>query len=317
MLTINQTNEPNKFANIAEDLEKRALSISKRHQQIADSPRVLRAIRNFFNPESKSLISLASSCQSLLDQVERVATVFSPDLSITLDQNQCCATCLKTAKSVISILSNSQTSKVKVPLDNLMLRVAGLQYRIEAVNGGMDRAAVDPLLTEKLCAAACSWKNNHPLIVKKELTTHEITKLEKSSTYPEFAKVLLGSSSLKEAFFNWSLRDNNDVGLFIEFPATSARIKSAFLASRIGRLGVQAFQNKIEKRENGAESFLEKNVALPFFNGVKTEYISILDESREVELNGGLRLTIHKILDVFAHKNREIGNLEIFKQGIM
>lgn len=317
MPTISSPSQHTGFTLVAQDLDLKAAEISKKQGQINEAPSLFNSIRNYFRPQSNSLISLGKRCQSLLDKVEKEPTAFSSDQSHTLEQNQSYAACLKTAKTIVSMLSASKTPQVKASLNSLMQRVAALQYRIEGVNGGLDRSAIDPVLTEKLCVAAQEWKNKYPLIVQKELMPQEIIKLEKASTYPEFCNVLFnGDKKLKEAFFNWALRENNDVSLFIEFPATWARIKSSYLSSRIGELGVQSLQNRVQKK-NGPEGLMEKNIILPFFNGVGTDHISILDESREVELNNGLNITINKILTVLSRKNHEVGDLEMFRHGIM
>lgn len=317
MPTISSPSQYAGFTLVAQDLDLKASEFSKKQAQINKAPSLLNRIRNYFRPQSNTLISLGKRCESLLDKVERTPTLFTANESQTLEQNQSYAACLKTAKTVVSMLSASKSPQIKASLNSLMQRVAALQYRIEGANGGLDRSAIDPALTEKLCAAAQEWKNKYPLIAKKELSAQEITKLEKASTYPEFCTVLLsGDKRLKEAFFNWALRENNDVSLFIEFPATWARIKSSYLSSRIGELGVQALQNRVQK-ENAPKGLMEKNIILPFFNGAGTDNISILDESREVGLNDGLNITINKILTVLSRKNHEVGDLEMFRHGIM
>lgn len=113
-------------------------------------------------------------------------------------------------------------------------------------------------------------------------------------------------------FFSWALLYNSGVRQFVEFPSTSASIKSCYLAARVGRFGGQMFA--FEKRVNPDNGTLEKVVSLPFhINGEKIEYVSILDESKEIKLYKGWQLSIKKIIDIFASKNKEIGDLEFFE----
>lgn len=308
---------PINYLMAAENLEKKAAIIGQKQKELSAKPEWLATIHRLIYFENSRLKSLGRECQHLLDKIEKVPTIFSPDENKTAEQKRYYSALLKTTNLVTSILSLSKSKGVKNQLEMVMQRVAGLKYRIEAANGGLDRVAVDPLLTGQLSAAALQWKQNHPLIVKKEITEQEIKKLEDTSTYQEFARLLLSSQPMQEAFFSLLLRDNNDVAQLVEFPATSARLKSCYLASRVGKI-VGSYQIRKEEKEEGV---VEKVVTLPFFTRNKTEHISILDESRVVELDdrmGGTKsFTINQIFNVFAMKNREIGDLEILKDGIM
>lgn len=301
------------YVNFAQDIERKALTFCKNQQAIKSGSRWIGKIKNFFESDQKQLISLGKSCNALFDRVEKMPTLFSLDESQTKEQRKCYAACLKTSQAVMPVLASSESHKVKIQLEALVQRVAALKYRIEAVNGGVNCSAVDQSLADKLCGAAVRWKNNHPLIINKQITSQERKKLEEASCYPEFANAALASVYLQESFFNWALRDNNGVSQFVEFPATSMRIKSAFLAARIGRLGGNMFLIEKKQKEDSAQGVTEKVISLPFFIRNKVEYLSILDESKEVELLNGWRLTINKVLNSFARKNREVGSLEFFE----
>lgn len=315
MANIDHIIDKNNYFGLAEDLQKTTLMISQKQEVVANYPASLKRLHHFFNPPENQWIPLLSSCNRLFDEIEKVPTLFSLDQAKTSDQRKIYQACLKTADTAISNLSCSKTHKIKTQLANLIQRVAALQYRIEAPNGGLDGGLrclpVDPILTERLSAAAIEWKKNHPLIIRKDLTTREIKKLEEASTYPQFADVVLANRPLQEAFFSWTLRDNNGVSQFVQFPATCSRIKSTYLASRVGRLGGTMFP--IQKKEKEGLQVIEKVVSLPFFIRNKIEYISLLDESQEVQLNNGWRLTIHQIFQIFSKKNKEVGNLEFFE----
>lgn len=291
-------------------LEQKIGDLCKKQAEISKRPAWMKKIFNHFFPENKELIKLGKICNTLFDRVEKIPAVFSADNSKTAHQQHSFHACFQAAKKVESLLAASNCVRVKAQLECLTQRVIALQYRMEGSNGGLDRSVVDIVLTDKLCTAATRWKNEHVLITDKQLTEQQIKKLEEASTYPKFVYALLASKDLQDAFFNWILRDNNGVSQFIEFPSTCERLKSTYLAARVGRLGGEMF--KMEKRFKETD-VTEKILTLPFFIQKKIDYVNILDGLQEVVLNHHLRLTINKVFDIFSNKSKEVGYLEFFE----
>jgi len=313
MLKFDQNTAHQDYFLMAIELEKRAWAVYQNEKNIASSP-WLQGIYYLFSSKSSRLVQLGQECRSLLDTIEKKPVIIKGNETLIADQKNYHTACLKTAEVVKFILFNAEPDmKIKVQLEDVMQRVAALKYRITAANGGITRAAAESILTEKLCMAAHQWKNKQRLIENKKITQEEIKKLEEVSTYPEFCDMLLESKRLQEIFFSWSLRDNNEVAQFIEFPATAARIKSSYLSSRIGRLKGAC---QILNFEKSSGDIVEKMIALPFIIQNKAEYVSILDESLELKLDGGPPTTINNILKCFSKKNKEIGQFEIFRDGI-
>lgn len=314
MLNVDKTVPSFQFFSLqAQGLGIRALKLGENEIELAKLPTWVNVVYNIFNSETGRLSPLVNQCRRLLDEVEKIPTIFSADESKLSEQKLCFAACVKTASAVADALSAAKSKEIKIKCNDLSYRVAGLQYRIEGVNGGLNRASIDQVLAEKLCATALQWKNDQPLIVKKEITAQEIKKLEEVSTYPEFAKVLLLSNKkMQNSFFSWTLRDNNKINKFIEFPAMAARLKSVYLASRAGKLASLCQLQKMEK-ENGIS---EKVITLAFSVENKTVYASMMDETQELHLDGGPITTISKVLKCFAQKNKEIGEFEAFLDGI-
>lgn len=298
------------YIQAVENLIKNASSLSTNAKDVQKQPLFFQNMHEFFYRINDRSIALGESCVDLFDRIEKIPTIFSDDAKRTIAQKECHDSCLKAARVVIDVLKDSKSVSVQNQLHKLMQRVAALQYRIEACNGGLNASSVDPLLTDKLCKAALQWKENYSLIQRKQLSALDIKKLEEASRYPEFAQVLLVNSKLQESFFNWCLRDNNGVRQFVEFPATSERVKSVFIASRVGKLGSDLF--KLEKRVNLAHGLTEKVISLPFFINEKKEYVSILDESKILALNNSWYLSINEIFKIFSRKNKVIGDLEFF-----
>lgn len=304
------------YAAIAQNLEKKASLLQSKQQKMEGKPAWLAFVYRLLTFENKSLLTLGRDCQKLLDRVERVPKLFSSDPNKVSEQNTCLAACIKTANLVASILASSNSKSVKSELVNLMQRVTALKYRMEAVNGGLDRSNVDPIVTKKLCEAALKWKQGHPLIDREEISSLEVKKMEDASCYPEFASLILSNPKLADFFFNWVLQNNNEVKHLVEFPATCERLKSVYIASRVGRMP-GTFQ--ILKNEK-SEDIFEKIPTLPFYTKNQTEHINILNESRIVALDdrfGAIKsYTINEIFKIFSMKKFEIGELEMFKDGI-
>jgi hypothetical protein len=312
MLNIDQS----KFIFAVNNIELKAISL--KHELNKSTNSWFKSIYELFNYEGKKLNSIGAECCNLLDRIEKLPIKFGCNEYQIEEQKQYYTACIKTAKTIISLLSSSKSQQVKTSLDDLIYRVTGLQYRIEGINGGKDKTSIDLALIEKLSKIAVDWKINEPLIVNKSINADDIKILEQISTYPEFVEVLFENKSLQKTFFNWALRDGNNIDHFIQYPAMAARLKSSYLASRVGRLGKYLIQKQV--KENSEVQ--EKVFVLPFYRkGQKTEYISLMDESKEVEIQDYLgnnkSFTIKKVLNVFSNKNNEIGELEFFRDGIM
>ncbi len=75
------------------------------------------------------------------------------------------------------------------------------------------------------------------------------------------------------------------------------------LCNRLGRVGDQI---RVEKLDG------EKHVTLKF----EGRRESIMDPDKLIEFKGGYQLTLTEIFDVFSRKYYEVGNLEVFSEGI-
>jgi hypothetical protein len=191
----------------------------------------------------------------------------------------------------------------------LMQRLAALRYRLEGSNGGLDPEEFHLERFHSLRNLAVEWKKAHPLIGQAILSPKELTHLKKAARYPDFAQVLVFSSQIREAFFNWILRDENEVAPFIEFPATVEKILVCGLSGRISRFGGTALQIHKEKMEYGYQKIL----TLPF-EGLQQ---NILSENAVVTFRGCYTLSVKEIFHIFSQKEISVGNLEFMKEGIV
>lgn len=243
-----------------------------------------------------------------LDRLEKVPVLFGKLTPEREEQNNVCRQALLTGKHIKKLLTDSP--KHADVCHTLAYKVAALKYRIETENGGLCPGIVDQALLNQLSDAALKWKKKSPLMTRKDLNTAELDKLATAASHTKFSKILLADRALQNKFFTWALRDNNGVKQFIEFPSTAQRLKSAFLAARIGRFGGTMLKMQKERVSSSSDATL-KILTLPFFIDNKMTDVSILDESREVELTGW-RLTIKEVIDIFGAKNKRIGDVEFF-----
>lgn len=257
------------------------------------------------------LESIGKCFLSAMDTLERCPVEFNSE--IILQNQQSYAEYLKSSKVVKKLLFTSKSKKIHSLLNDLAVKTVALKYRIEGENGGLNPdIKIDGMIYNQVVGLALKWKQTQPLYLNPVLTQNNLDKITEACSFPKFTKLLLRDSKLQDAFFKWALRDNNGVSQFVQFPFVCNRLKNSFIAARLNNYHGDALTiAKIEK----AGSILkldtrEKVLQLPFYNGIKAVKINILDESREVTLNRGWKLTIKNIFEIFANKNKQPGYLE-------
>lgn len=257
--------------------------------------------------EAARLSGIARNLIQEFDRLERVPVKRQEADS----QIQIYADCLESARFVAKHLRKHLTAgKVKTLFGSLCQRIIAMQYRIEENNGGLNRQEESGRLLTQLQVAAIKWKEEYPLYQNKDLIQTEIDKLKEASRYPEFCKLVLYDSSICHLFFRCVIRDNNNVDSFVQFPSVCQRLKLALLSGRIGK-----FANSFDfVNWAGDEKVMSLPVQIEAEDGrLTTKNISILDENTRVRLPFAYELTVGKIIDIFARKNIDPGNLEFFQ----
>lgn len=189
-------------------------------------------------------------------------------------------------------------------------RVVAMNYRKESRNGGLDKQPGSSVLCEQIKKIAFVWKQKQLIFKGSEnLTECEMHRLREATSYPHFIQLLLQDSDLQELFFNWTLRDRNLPGVFIEYPCLQARITECLLSARVGFYGGGGL--KINKLELGNGSFL-KEVTLIFENRA----ISILNENTVVHFIKGGSATIREVFEEFKSKKKKWGEFEFGMKGV-
>ncbi len=254
--------------------------------------------------EKTRLSALAVSMIKELDSLEKIPVKFGRGD----DQKELFNEHLDAAKYIKNRMKTFKTSKkMRSQCQLLKQRMAALKYRMEQVNGGLDKGSVSPEDVNELEGLAVEWKKHYKLYQDTSISDSEREKLREASRYPKFSKLVKLDPAIRNQFFRWVIRDNNPVDTFVQFPSTCYRLKAALLSGRIGRFS-REFQ--YVAKEEGRKVF-----RLPFQvqtadGGLETRQISILDDHRLVTLRGGLQLTIRQAINIFRRKNNETGNLE-------
>lgn len=218
---------------------------------------------------------------------------------------------LQAHAELVSLLLNRWKREGVVPRGAAPLRrrLLALLYRMERVNGGMDRNASDPVSFSILANWTRLWKGSHPLIKQGTLTAGEERRLLEAARYPHFVDLLREDPLLLESFILWTVRDGVNPAPFIEFPALADKLTALSLSSRIGRVnGSLLALRKVEREGNK-----EKVVTLPF-EGVPH---SLLDPALRLRVRGGVTISLEEIFSCFAHKAYEVGEFELFAEGII
>jgi len=188
-------------------------------------------------------------------------------------------------------------------LSELVRHRVGFQYRFGGKHGGAARLLMGYVEYRLLVELARRWKEKQRHFKLNFLTQHDKERLKFAAQYPLFVDLVLEFPSLQEKFFRWVLQDNNPVDVFIEFPSITDWVIRADLSGRLGRVGDLIRVEKIDG---------EKHVTL-LFEGHRE---SIMDPEQVIEFRGAYRLTLTEIFDIFSRKFYEVGNLEVFNEGI-
>ncbi len=190
-------------------------------------------------------------------------------------------------------------------LSTLLQRVIALKYRAEGVNGGSDKK-LEATACEPMILLLSDWKKTRPYYVEeqKHLSAGDKEVVNEICRYPDFASLVMQNSSLREELFDWSIKENNQVEIFVEFPSVTERIRSVLLSNRVGR-----FAGKIMNLEKTDQ----KTVTMRFQVECLSRRVSILDESQVLEFRGGGKWSIRQVFEEhFAKKNDKIGDFEVF-----
>lgn len=281
----------------------------------------MRFVKWIFRSKEKSIINICNIVSKTFDNMEKTSVLFEADEETTRYRKNYYQRIIDVAKAASVRLSKFTSKSSKQSCSNLKRRIVGLSYRIEGVNGGLDRVSKEnhnSELCDKLLETASNWKKNHKLFMGKDSELHLIDKehLKELCEYPEFVKLLLENRTLQSEVFGWTLRNAISPKALVEFPGTSKRLKQCLMVGRIGRF---AYENVlsidkthlIEGKGNHAK---QKILSLPF-EGKK---ISILNENRFVKLRGDYSVRIRTIFEDMKKKNDSPGNFEfIGKNGLM
>lgn len=261
------------------------------------------------------VIGVGKKLEKVLEKMEAIPVRFGQNAKELQQQKQDFETTLSYSHKVLKLLGTrhgcDRLHRIQHAIERNMI---ALKYRIEKINGGDDKADLDIDLYEKMLLLTGKWKIKQKFYSNedKKLSQRDAEKVEKLCLYPEFCKLLENDTHLQNHFFAWSIRDNNGVDQFIQFPTTSDKINKNYLAERIGRFAEEHFKISKCAPDDSSPSLKEKIVTLPFDTTSGIKHLNILDEHVQVELKGNWKLTIHQIFKLFSRKHAEVTELEFF-----
>lgn len=279
-----------------------------------------RFVRWLFDLQDSHLKKISSVVSGLLDRMEPSPLFFNADSVTYARQLKRIKGHLKVAKALSKRIQKKHSTLSSHEFKQLKRKITALRYRVEAMNGGIDLLSpgeIDLEMKERLVVEAENWKRQQKIFTEGDHPLHllDIEKIEEVCRYPLFAKLLFEDDTLKHKFFSWTLKNCNSVQAFVEYPALCTKLKSIFLAGRIGRF---AYANVLTiKKEKLSSKMLasatRKVVRLPF-EGKQT---NILNEKKYVCLRGGHWVTIKAIFDDLALRNKQPGKFEfVGKNGL-
>lgn len=274
----------------------------------------LSRVRRFFGGENRQWVALAENFVVMLDQLEKNPIRFAVSSTQSVQQKVDFYHYLRAAHAIENRLLALNSEKAQQVLHRLQQRVAALSYRLESVNGGLDKTDVrSNAILKSLNKLANSWKQEQASFEQSCSMSLENQALQSVCRYPKFVSLLFTDTRLRDAFFDWVVRDHLAVDIFVEFPALQEKITKSSLQSRIGRLGGTAL--KLRKKTTlgeAGEEWQEKSVTLL----MEGREVSLLDERLEVTFRGNYKLTVGQIFETFSRKFKEVGNLEFFSEGV-
>jgi len=273
----------------------------------------IRFVRWLFDLKQGHLKKISGVFSSLLDQIERETLFFNADSITHAKQLRRISGHLKVAKSLTKAMEQNITSPSCKEVALLKRKIIALRYRIETSNGGKDRLEpneIDLEVRDQLLEMAEQWKGNQKFFSNNNHQLHplDLKKIEEVCRYPLFVNLLMSDERLKHDFFGWTLKNCNGVQAFVEYPSICKKIKSIFLAGRIGRF---AYENVLSIKKtnifaNEPNSSTQKVIRLPF-EGKK---ISILNENAYVCLRRNHCVTIKTIFHDMSLRNKQPGKFE-------
>lgn len=266
---------------------------------------IRKTMRQIFGREPSRLADLAHAFSDILDRLEEIPVEFS-----TSEQQRDFVAYVDAAEAIMARLQRYNAPFAVNAYQGLAMRTIALRFRLEAANGGLNSQAPRADLQKALHDHALQWKETLEVVFEKDLDEQQHAAIEEICRFPAFAEILLHNRTLREEFYNWSLRDKNPAAIFVEFPALRRKIVDNAMNGRIGRMGGGRILKLIkEPCENGSR----KVVTLPF-EGIDH---NILDPAYVIEFRGSYKLSIEEIFKVFHDKYLRVGNLEFMQEGII
>ncbi len=205
----------------------------------------------------------------------------------------------------------SLNSNFRYELTITVLKVISLNYRIKASRGGLSPLK-DSTDTSVLEAVFLKWKAG-TLFPDKKLSLSDKTKIQDLAKYEKFVNVLLQNERALDESFKLIFRDNFPIKILVQyFKTCSIDLKNSLLTIRVGffkKYNIEVLKiEKIPLQNDAKEKDLQFKI-----NG---EFVSILNDDANIDLNGGISLKWGEIKKKWQMK-RLPATMEVFQDDGM
>lgn len=269
-------------------------------------------LRAFFY--GKEIVTLARMFTLHLRRLESIPIHFPIAGRIPARQPIPFCSFLQAAALIEKVLLEDSSKLSKKALLSLKRHRIALQYRLESLHGGLDLSFPERHVIEKLTQLAANWKKSQKVFWRQELSESDHKNLREACVYPLFIELLEQDPHLVNEFFKWTIRDGISPAPFVQFPCYQEKLTQAGMNGRIGKIGGSLLKISFSSESEWYSSGYKKKIlTLP----IEGRDADLLDQEKEVVLQGNFRLKIKDIFSIFRQKKVTVGNLEFFSAGIL
>lgn len=246
-----------------------------------------RHLRKIFHCQEPRAVELTRLFINCFDDLEQKPVAFGEEAG-----NYDFQVWMEVAGAINTLVKNSICPMLHELGSRLEAKRIGMQYRIEKIS---KQQYIDLELHNKLINEATEWNKAQFNAEKSYLSKKGQRKIAEVCQYSLFATFLVENKSVREDFFKWIIRDNNDVASFVEFSGTMDWMGSV-VTKRFGGF------SEVRKIDN------IKVLGLPF----EGKYHSVLDRNKVITLANNYQLSISQIVKQVQDKRYREGNINFY-----
>jgi hypothetical protein len=141
-------------------------------------------------------------------------------------------------------------------------------------------------------AEVCNWKQSRTYSPNGALSLAQAKGVEEVLKYPQFVQMLNKYQPLKDAFLEWTIRDENNPLVFMHYPALTQKMNQKYLGARIG-----------------LDNILRLDATSVYLR-CETGELDLRNPRAEILLSNGYKVTFDDIARNFTNRYRVFGDIE-------